>query len=522
MFLLHITEDYMKNIKNVILGAFLFVFMSCAFAAYTPKDVVNAVNNGEWQKAEVMIKEVTASRPESAQAWFYRAQIELELAKQGQATAEQASESLHRAMTAPKKMEGGDAKYQALSSKIAALGATDIPSDIKQAIMDKRWSTAERKLNDFTSNNPESAKAWYYLAQVQEHTGNYNNALASINKAVANDKALSFTDNPSNVSKLKNRIESQIQSNTVVAKVEKVNNTPVPQSVSEKPIQKSEKVETYDTGMSDSAVWGMVKLFAVLGFILFLVYVFIFRNNKKSEDESQEKMRTVHLNYINTTYKELETISDDLAFIDKESSYLYKEVQEVRTSLGGMVIHFTQGKNQWQSHMPELNRLKERVEYIKENFANKKYEKNAFNEAKSKVSSTVNSATSSVRNTVNRTVNKTSEIRNRTNTDSSREVHHHHNNNSNNDLLTGVLIGSVLNNSNSHTTVVKEREVERSSYTPPKKEEDNSFDFGSSTKSSGSSFDFGSSNRDSGFDFGSSSNSGSSGFDSGGSNNNDW
>lgn len=512
----------MKNIKNVILGAFLFVFMSCAFAAYTPKDVVNAVNNGEWQKAEVMIKEVTASRPESAQAWFYRAQIELELAKQGQATAEQASESLHRAMTAPKKMEGGDAKYQALSSKIAALGATDIPSDIKQAIMDKRWSTAERKLNDFTSNNPESAKAWYYLAQVQEHTGNYNNALASINKAVANDKALSFTDNPSNVSKLKNRIESQIQSNTVVAKVEKVNNTPVPQSVSEKPIQKSEKVETYDTGMSDSAVWGMVKLFAVLGFILFLVYVFIFRNNKKSEDESQEKMRTVHLNYINTTYKELETISDDLAFIDKESSYLYKEVQEVRTSLGGMVIHFTQGKNQWQSHMPELNRLKERVEYIKENFANKKYEKNAFNEAKSKVSSTVNSATSSVRNTVNRTVNKTSEIRNRTNTDSSREVHHHHNNNSNNDLLTGVLIGSVLNNSNSHTTVVKEREVERSSYTPPKKEEDNSFDFGSSTKSSGSSFDFGSSNRDSGFDFGSSSNSGSSGFDSGGSNNNDW
>lgn len=512
----------MKNIKNVILGAFLFVFMSCAFAAYTPKDVVNAVNNGEWQKAEVMIKEVTASRPESAQAWFYRAQIELELAKQGQATAEQASESLHRAMTAPKKMEGGDAKYQALSSKIAALGATDIPSDIKQAIMDKRWSTAERKLNDFTSNNPESAKAWYYLAQVQEHTGNYNNALASINKAVANDKALSFTDNPSNVSKLKNRIESQIQSNTVVAKVEKVNNTPVPQSVSEKPIQKSEKVETYDTGMSDSAVWGMVKLFAVLGFILFLVYVFIFRNNKKSEDESQEKMRTVHLNYINTTYKELETISDDLAFIDKESSYLYKEVQEVRTSLGGMVIHFTQGKNQWQSHMPELNRLKERVEYIKENFANKKYEKNAFNEAKSKVSSTVNSATSSVRNTVNRTVNKTSEIRNRTNTDSSREVHHHHNNNSNNDLLTGVLIGSVLNNSNSHTTVVKEREVERSSYTPPKKEEDNSFDFGSSTKSSGSSFDFGSSNRDSGFDFGSSSNSGSSGFYSGGSNNNDW
>lgn len=522
MFLLHITEDYMKNIKNVILVAFLFVFMSCAFAAYTPKDVVNAVNNGEWQKAEVMIKEVTASRPESAQAWFYRAQIELELAKQGQATAEQASESLRRAMTAPKKMDGGDAKYQALSSKIAALGATDIPSDIKQAIMDKRWSTAERKLNDFTSNNPESAKAWYYLAQVQEHTGNYNNALVSINKAVANDKALSFTDNPSNVSKLKNRIENQIQNNTVVAKVEKVNNTPVSQPVSEKPIQKSEKVETYNTGMSDSAVWGMVKLFAVLGFILFLVYVFIFRNNKKSEDESQEKMRTVHLNYINTTYKELETISDDLAFIDKESSYLYKEVQEVRTSLGGMVIHFTQGKNQWQSHMPELNRLKERVEYIKENFANKKYEKNAFNEAKSKVSSTVNSATSSVRNTVNRTVNKTSEIRNRTNTDSSREVHHHHNNNSNNDLLTGVLIGSVLNNSNSHTTVVKEREVERSSYTPPKKEEDNSFDFGSSTKSSGSSFDFGSSNRDSGFDFGSSSNSGSSGFDSGGSNNNDW
>jgi tetratricopeptide (TPR) repeat protein len=522
MFLLHITEDYMKNIKNVILGAFLFVFMSCAFAAYTPKDVVNAVNNGEWQKAEVMIKEVTASRPESAQAWFYRAQIELELAKQGQATAEQASESLRRAMTAPKKMDGGDAKYQALSNKIAALGATDIPSDIKQAIMDKRWSTAERKLNDFTSNNPESAKAWYYLAQVQEHTGNYNNALVSINKAVANDKALSFTDNPSNVSKLKNRIESQIQNNTVVAKVEKANNTPVPQSVSDKPVHKSEKVETYNTGMSDSAVWGMVKLFAVLGFILFLVYVFIFRNNKKSEDESQEKMRTVHLNYINTTYKELETISDDLAFIDKESSYLYKEVQEVRTSLGGMVIHFTQGKNQWQSHMPELNRLKERVEYIKENFANKKYEKNAFNEAKSKVSSTVNSATSSVRNTVNRTVNKTSEMRNRTNTDSSREVHHHHNNNSNNDLLTGVLIGSVLNNSNSHTTVVKEREVERSSYTPPKKEEDNSFDFGSSTKSSGSSFDFGSSNRDSGFDFGSSSNSGSSGFDSGGSNNNDW
>ena len=63
MFLLHITEDYMKNIKNVILVAFLFVFMSCAFAAYTPKDVVNAVNNGEWHKAEVIILDVRASRP---------------------------------------------------------------------------------------------------------------------------------------------------------------------------------------------------------------------------------------------------------------------------------------------------------------------------------------------------------------------------------------------------------------------------------------------------------------------------
>lgn len=514
----------MKNFKSVVLGAFLFIFMSCAFAAYTPKDVVNAVNNGEWQKAEVMIKEVTASRPESAQAWFYRAQIELELAKQGQATAEQASESLRRAMNAPKKMEGGDSKYQALSSKIAALGATDIPNDIKQAIMDKRWSTAERKLNDFTSNNPESAKAWYYLAQVQEHTGDYKNALVSINKAVDNDRALSFTDNPSNVSKFKNRIKNQIQNNTVIAKKEKVSNTPISQSVNNTPVQKVEKVETYDTGISGSAVWGIVKVFAVLAFIIFLAYIFMFRKNKKAEEESQEKMRAVNLNYINTTYKELETISEDLAFIDKESSYLYKEVQEVRTGLGSMVIYFTQGKDKWQSHMSELNRLKERVEYIKDNFANKKYERNMFNEAKSKVSSTVSSATSSVRNTVNKTVNKTSEMRNRTNTDSQREVHHHHqNNNSNNDLITGVVLGSVLSNNNSHTTVVKEREVERSSYTPPKKEEDSSFDFGSSTKSSSSSFDFGSSSRDSGFDLGSSSNSGSSSFDSGSSNSsNDW
>lgn len=505
----------MKILKSFIFSTLFFIFMSSAIAAYTPKDVVNAVNNGEWQKAEVMIKEVTTTRPESAQAWFYRAQIELELAKKGEISPDKALTSLMMAKQAPKKMENGDSKYALLEGKINTLmsskntsSSTSSPNDnIKNAIINKKWSTAEKLLVNKVADNPEDAQSWYYLAQVSEHTGNYELGVKAINKALSNDRTASFASNASSVSSLKERLQNRLDSSNVTEVVQK----PV---VSEKPVQKTTPAETVkqkETTEHSGGISVFLKVlvvFIILAAVIFFIFSF---KKKKEESADKERNRIANLSYINDTYKELETMAEDLAFIDKDKTKLYEKIINTKNSLATLSISFTSNSTTWLSQMPKLNKLKMAFDDIKMALDKKDYDL-YVKPASSTVRTSVPKDSYTQPRVESKPIQRTSKpYRN----DSDNSQHHHRSSSNNNDLLTGVVLGSVLSSGNSHssTTIIKE--------SSNNDDNESSFDFGSSSTKSSGGFDFGSSSSSSSFDFGSSDNSSS--FDSGSSSsNNDW
>jgi tetratricopeptide (TPR) repeat protein len=66
---------------------------------------------------------------------------------------------------------------------------------IKNEIQNNNWSGARNDLLQYTQANPNSAIAWYYLAQVDARTGDYVEGLAAINHADTIDPQHTFAGN---------------------------------------------------------------------------------------------------------------------------------------------------------------------------------------------------------------------------------------------------------------------------------------------------------------------------------------
>lgn len=71
----------MKKTRLAILGSMTAFASHSVFAAADPHAVVSAIQQGQWGKADALIQQVLKEQPGSAKAWYYRAQIETQLAK---------------------------------------------------------------------------------------------------------------------------------------------------------------------------------------------------------------------------------------------------------------------------------------------------------------------------------------------------------------------------------------------------------------------------------------------------------
>lgn len=72
---------------HLVLAAVLLLVSSWASAAPNIKDVQAAIKNGEFVRAEGMLKQVVAEHPDKPTPWFYLAQVQVRLEKPGDALA---------------------------------------------------------------------------------------------------------------------------------------------------------------------------------------------------------------------------------------------------------------------------------------------------------------------------------------------------------------------------------------------------------------------------------------------------
>ncbi len=81
-------------------------------------------------------------------------------------------------------------------------------SQVEQLIQDRNYQAAEAGLNNIISNHPNSAKAFYAMAQAQAGLGNLEKANRALNQAIGIDPSLKFASS-SNIQNLKKAITPQ-------------------------------------------------------------------------------------------------------------------------------------------------------------------------------------------------------------------------------------------------------------------------------------------------------------------------
>lgn len=75
-------KKFNKSMTSLAIATSMMALTSNpVFAATNPKDVIAEINKGNWNQAETLIQQVLKEQPGSAKAWYYRSQIETQLAK---------------------------------------------------------------------------------------------------------------------------------------------------------------------------------------------------------------------------------------------------------------------------------------------------------------------------------------------------------------------------------------------------------------------------------------------------------
>lgn len=515
-----------KLIKQIMTAMVFSLMTTLAFAAYTPKDVISAINGGDYVRAETMIKEVTAAQPDSAQAWFYRAQIEQELARQGKIAPEVALNSLNRARTASKTMPDGNAKYNLLEGRINSLKYSGIESDVKTAIMKSDWNQAERLLKQWTANQTNNAKAWYFRAQVEERLGNVNQALNSLQQAIQLDPASSFTQDKNSVYNLKNRLQqkSLAYSNSQNTKASDIQTTRNTTSVNT--VTPSKPVDTASMGKFFGYILGLIVL---IGIFMFSYSKYKASQQRKNRLKEEDQQRIKTMTDIDSAFTELNSMQRELSYENKENSLIYSAIVLLKEKLSEIGIHFKTGSETWKDNLSTANGYLVEFQDIKDQFNSKtpydpdriekkqaaeKQEQERIREQERKDRKQREERENAERRAYNE---EQARIRAAQPTrDNVTERHHYHHNNGGGmgDFAAGAILGSMLGNHSqgNHTTIIN-NEVERSPASG-----NNGFDLGDNNYQPSQSFDLGSNDNSSGFDFGSGN---SDSFDPG-SDDNNW
>lgn len=94
-------------------------------------------------------------------------------------------------------------------ASLASLAAAPSPEAVQEAIRAQNWTQAQTMLTEVTRDKPNSAKAWYYLAQTEEKLGHVSAAKADLARAETLQPDLKFAS-PGSVQSMELRLNQQL------------------------------------------------------------------------------------------------------------------------------------------------------------------------------------------------------------------------------------------------------------------------------------------------------------------------
>jgi tetratricopeptide (TPR) repeat protein len=319
---------------------------------------------------------------------------------------------------------------------------------IEGLIQQRNYAAAEAGLEVIIKNHPQSAKAFYAMAQAQAGLGNQEKALKALNIATGLNPTLDFAP-ASSVASLKQAITPQ------VSKIEAIEETHTTRNVM------------------------MFLVLVVLGFAIWYAYKEQQRSLlEAAEREAEEQARTD---------REAERKRQHMEMLAKMDAERKAELTAEAAKEAALKAHKNYGHERFDPENPDKLKTVKQFKEEKAEAAEKQrlfFEAAELREARARADAAEASARMY-----------------RTSAQAVQPTHTTVVNNSSNDMLTGVLIGNMLSGSHHDTTRVVEREVVREapSYIPSATESvrSGSWDDTPSTPSRSSSWDDDSSSKSS-------------------------
>jgi tetratricopeptide (TPR) repeat protein len=302
---------------------------------------------------------------------------------------------------------------------------------IEGLIQQRNYAAAEAGLEVIIKNHPQSAKAFYAMAQAQAGLGNQEKALKALNIATGLNPTLDFAP-ASSVASLKQAITPQVSKIEAIEETHTVRNTI------------------------------LVMFVLALCFVGYTVY----RRNKEADEayqatlDAEEKARAD---------REAERKRQHMEMLAKMDADRKAELAAEAAKEAALKAHKNYGHERFDPENPD--KLKTVKQFKEEKVAEEMLAQARREAADARVRADAAEASARMYRSSAQTVQPT---------------HTTVVNNSSNDMLTGVLIGNMLSGSHHDTTRVVEREVVREVPTPSRS---STWDDTPSTPSRSSSWD---------------------------------
>lgn len=172
------------------------------------------------------------------------------------------------------------------------------PKQIENEIQAQNWSGARTDLIQYTQEHPQSAKAWYYLAQVDAKTGQMQEAREAMHKADTIDPNHTFVGNLKAYSQLEHNLNAN------------QNPQPVPTPARTYAIQ--QPVAVPQPHKDNTTLWVVLGLSLIA--VMIIVWALVARSNRKAREERERLQER----------------------LDEESRRSAREREEVRRSIDAL------------------------------------------------------------------------------------------------------------------------------------------------------------------------------------------
>lgn len=230
-------------------------------------------------------------------------------------------------------------------SAFAALSPKDVVREVHQG----HWQKADQMLSEIVQQHPNSAKAWYYKAQVDAHLQNAQLASQELSKAVNLEPSMHFASSSSEVSQLQKQIQFELQNRSS-------------SSVTHASYQQNSHSHSHFLAW----LGGFIIVLAI-GITIFVIW----SNRKKNAEMEQQKRQ--YLSQLVDAQSNLMQLQKDIHYSSKEKTQLAQDVETMLAAANDEIKYIRQS-NQWDNHISSYEYILSSVKILQSNFKQEKFD----------------------------------------------------------------------------------------------------------------------------------------------------